>query len=104
MEKVCATKKIVDSFVGSVDVDTKYSLDEMKKLLSDAYKCCNKKVKSDVKREPSKYNIFVKNEILRLRAENPEKNIKELMAMAAANWKESKGGNGDESVVEITSE
>lgn len=84
------TKKIVDTFVNAVDVDVKYSLDELKKLLSEAFKSSTKKVKSDVKREPSKYNIFVKNEILRLRTENPEKNIKELMALAASNWKQSK--------------
>jgi len=84
------TKKIVDTFIAAVDVDTKYTLDEMKKLLAEAYKSSTKKVKSEVKREPSKYNIFVKNEIQRLREENPEKNIKELMAIAAANWKNSK--------------
>ena len=87
------TKKIVDSFVSSVDVDTKYTLDELKKLLSEAYKSAGKKKdKSETKREPSKYNIFVKDEILRLRSENPDKNIKELMAVAAANWKKQKEG------------
>jgi len=90
MDKPVNTKKIVDSFVEAVNVENKYSLDELKKLLSEAYKNSNRKVKSDIKREPSQYNIFVKNEILRLRGENPEKNIKELMAIAASNWKEKK--------------
>lgn len=88
--KPVCTKKIIDSFNSAIDVDKKYTLDELKKLLSESYKSSSKKEKSGQKREPSKYNIFVKNEILRLRTENPETNIKDLMVKAASNWKESK--------------
>jgi len=98
------TKKIVDAFMNAVDIETKYSLDELRKILSDAYKSSSKKVKSDVKREPSKYNIFVKNEIVRLKAENPDKNIKELMVIAACNWKESKNSSEKEGVCDTVME
>ena len=39
------------------------------------------------KRGPSPYNIFIKEEITRLRAENPELNNKVAMAMAVSAWK-----------------
>jgi len=39
------------------------------------------------KRGPSPYNIFIKEEITRLRTENPELNNKVAMAMAVSAWK-----------------
>jgi hypothetical protein len=87
---VC-TKKVVDTFVASVSVDTRYSLDELKKILSQAYKGASKKSKDkSEKREPNKYNIFIKDEMRRLREENPDKPVKELMGLAAANWTQNK--------------
>lgn len=88
--KAVCTKKIVEDFTNSINTEVKYSLDELKKLLTEAYKSSTKKDKGTQKREPSKYNIFVKNEIIRLRAENPETNIKDVMSKAASNWRESK--------------
>ena len=43
-----------------------------------------------VKREPTKYNIFVKETILHLKTENPDKPYKDLMKMAADKWNENK--------------
>lgn len=88
--KPVCTKKIVDKFIESVNTETKYTLDEMKKLLTEAYKSSSKKDKSAQKREPSAYNIFVKDEISRLRKENPDMNIKDIMGHAAAKWRETK--------------
>ena len=89
-KSVC-TKKIVDAFISSVNVDTKYSLDELKKLLTQAYKGASKKSKDkSEKREPNKYNIFMKDEMKRLGEEYPDKPAKELMALAAANWTQNK--------------
>jgi hypothetical protein len=88
--QVC-TKKVLDTFVASVSVDTKYSLDDLKKLLTLAYKGASKKSKDkSEKREPNKYNIFIKDEMKRLREEHPDKPVKELMGLAAANWTQSK--------------
>lgn len=42
------------------------------------------------KREPSAYNKFVKAEMERIKVDNPEVKGKELMAMAAANWRVAK--------------
>jgi hypothetical protein len=93
--KVSSIKKVLDSFVSSIDVNQDYSLDDLKKLLSSAYKTSGKaKKSSDEKREPSKYNLFVKQEMIRLKAEHSDKSNPEIMSMAAALWRE-KGKNAE---------
>jgi hypothetical protein len=89
--KTISVKKVMDAFNAAVDVSQDYSLDDLKKLLVTSFKASSKKSKgSSEKREPSKYNIFVKNEMMRLKAEQPEKSNKEIMSMAAALWNKSK--------------
>ena len=89
--KTVPVKKVLDAFNTSVDVNQDYSLDDLKKLLVTAYKASSKRSKTSTeKREPSKYNIFVKNEMTRLKTEHPDKSNKEIMSMAAALWNKSK--------------
>lgn len=90
------TKKIIDSFVASVDSNNPYSLEELKKLLSEAYKLSKKKKSKDnaEKKEPSQYNIFIKEEMNKIRKESPDVDNKKLMSMAAARWSEHKIANG----------
>jgi hypothetical protein len=40
--------------------------------------------------EPSQYNIFIKEEIQRIKAEDPNVDTKQLMSMAASRWKQHK--------------
>ena len=111
------TKKVISLFISYVNENTIYSLDEYKKLLSISYKEANKKQKKRsqvsknteisnggegtegtegteceicVKREPSKYNIFVREEMSRLKEISNEIPYKELMKIAAKNWNERK--------------
>ena len=105
------TKKVISLFISYVNDNTIYSLDEYKKLLSISYKEANKKQKKRsqvsknteisnggegteckicVKREPSKYNIFVREEMSRLKETSNEIPYKELMKIAAKNWNERK--------------
>ena len=92
------TNKVLEYFKESIDSTNSYTLDEYKKLITAAFKEAAKKTskrssKSSeevVKREPTKYNIFVKEEILKLKAENPDKQYKDLMKMAADKWNENK--------------
>lgn len=100
--KTVDTNKVLEYFKESIDYKKSYTLDEYKKLITTAYKEAAKKTskKSNksgkgtgtevVKREPTKYNIFVKEEILKLKTENPEKQYKDLMKMAADRWNENK--------------
>ena len=96
------TNKVLEYFKEYIDCKNSYTLDEYKKLITAAYKeAANKTSKRSsksgkgtgtevVKREPTKYNIFVKEEILKLKTENPDKQYKDLMKMAADRWNENK--------------
>lgn len=89
---ITTTTKFMDAFNASVDKNrVDYTLDELKKLLSEAYKGSKSgKKKSGEKKEPSKYNIFIKDEIARIREANPDVDNKQLMSLAASKWKEHK--------------
>lgn len=88
------TAKLIDTFTASIDKSRNdYSLDELKKLLSEAYKSSKsgrRKAAGGEKKEPSKYNIFIKDEIARIRQESPDVDNKQLMSLAAARWKQHK--------------
>lgn len=84
---------MIETFTQSLDTSKNdYTLDELKKLLSEAYKSSksSKKKNPSEKKEPSKYNIFIKEEIAKIRQENPNVENKQLMSLAAARWKEHK--------------
>lgn len=84
------TSKILDDFMQTVDKNNNYSLDELKKLLSEAYKGGKKKKATTEKKEPSEYNIFIKEEIAKIRKDNASVDNKQLMSLAASRWKEYK--------------
>ena len=81
---------ILTSIKTNIEEDVEYSLDDLKKLVSNFYKKCVKKSSNVVKREPSAYNIFMKEEITKLRQENPDKEYKDLMKLVADKWNEKK--------------
>ena len=105
------TDMIVKEFVEQIDNEKEYSLAEMKKILGEIYKTKSKnasssdseidiekktkhtkKEKNDVenkekKREPTAYNNFVKERIKNLKTENPDTKAKDLLIMAAGEWK-----------------
>jgi len=92
-KKVCAdTKKVLSIFNSFLDENKTYTLEE-------SYKDAVKKQKNNsrsgdgeqsVKREPTKYNIFIREEMLKLRETNSDIPYKELMKLAAKNWNEHK--------------
>ena len=95
-------KKIREFMIAAIDDDTDYTLDDTKKLAVAVFKDALKsgqskkrvvKVDSDgvvIKKLPSKYNLFIKDEMARLILEFPDKERKELMKQAAIHWNESK--------------
>ena len=95
-------KKIKEYLLLAFNDDTEYTLDDTKKATVTAFKDALKsgqskkrvaKLDSDgvvIKKQPSKYNLFIKDEIARLITEFPDKERKELMKQAAINWNESK--------------
>lgn len=84
------TSKIIDNFVSKVDTNRNdYTLDELKKLLTEAFKNSKKK-KTTEKKEPSAYNIFIREAIQKIKEEDPNVDKKQLMSLAAARWKDHK--------------
>ncbi len=100
--KSVSGKKIKECFLAAIEDDKEYTLDDTKKAAVAAFKDALKlgqgkkravKVDGDgvvIKKAPSKYNLYIKDEMARLIKENPEKERKELMKLAAINWNESK--------------
>lgn len=95
-----ATSKMIETFTASIDISKNdYTLEELKKHLTEAFKSSktSKRRTCAEKKEPSKYNIFIKEEIAKIRQENPNVDNKQLMSLAAARWKEKKENNTETS-------
>ena len=53
----------------------------------------DKKKRKNINRKPSEYNMFIKNNIQKVREDNPELNNKEALSKCAELWRESKKKN-----------
>jgi cell wall-associated NlpC family hydrolase len=110
------TTEIMNEFVQLIDTEKEYSLKELKEKLTEVYKTKTAKtakktakkteasssddeekpkkrgrpakVSDKPKRAPSAYNKFVKERIEKLKTERPEVAAKDLMRVAASEWKE----------------
>ena len=117
LTRMTQTAEILNEFVQLIDNDKDYDLKELKQMLSDVYKTKTQKngkkttkktddntttdsedekpkkrgrpakVSDKPKREPSAYNKYVKVRIEALKKEQPEIQAKDLMKMAASEWK-----------------
>jgi len=95
-------KKIMECLRLAFDEEKEYAIDDIKKMAVNAFKDASKigvgkkrivKVDSDgvvIKKLPSKYNLFIKDEMARMTIEFPDTERKELMKLAAKNWNDSK--------------
>jgi hypothetical protein len=91
------TTEIINEFVEQIDNDKVYDLKELKQILSDIYKTKTAKPKKapkldkdgneKPKRAPSAYNNYMKIRIQALKQEQPDTNARELLKMAAGEWK-----------------
>lgn len=85
------TSDVVKEFVANVGEKEDHTLDELKKLLSESYKSkTKKKASTGEKKAPSAYNIFIRDEIARIKKETPNVNNTEFMSIAASRWREHK--------------
>lgn len=88
-------EKVLEAFKSSLDYNTEYSFKDLSKMLEDSYKnVCGKgkkKVANGEKKPPSAYNIFIRDEIAKIKAESPSGVApNEYMRMAAERWKAHK--------------
>lgn len=89
-------EKVVEVFKTSINYENEYSLKDMTKLLEDSYKNVygKSKKKTNEKKEPSKYNLFIRSEIAKIKLENPSGVApNEYMRIAAERWKTYKEEN-----------
>ena len=83
------TKDILKHFNNNVDKDKTYSLEELIDILTISFNNKKSNKKDGVekqKREPTAYNIFVKNRMAELKIEKDGMSAKDLMKIAAAEW------------------
>lgn len=81
------------------DDDMKELFEEFKTALKEEHKATAKGGKrgknadgtEKKKRAPTPYNLFIKDEITRMKKENPALSGKELMTAATAAWKQQNG-------------
>lgn len=81
-------EKISETITLSEDDSKK--LDELFATLVCKADMCSTKAVVKKKREPTRYNLFMKEMITKLRAENPDIEKKELMSMGAREWQKLK--------------
>ncbi len=89
--------QVVEVFKNSLDMSNEYSLKDIVKVLETTYKDVYGKSKSKKtggeKKPASAYNIFIKDEIAKIKIENEgnaDADPKSYMKMAAGRWKEHK--------------
>ncbi len=91
---VSKVNQVVDKFKSSIDTTNDYSIKDLTKILEGVYKEVygnKKRSSSGEKKPPSAYNLFVKAEIEKIKAEGlPDVDPKDYMRIAAQRWKVSK--------------
>ena len=101
------TQKIIDDFSKLIDCEKVYTKAEFNNILTQVFKNIkNNKTKNTngVKKPPTKYNIFIKDNMGLLKKENPELNRQELMKLASTKWNIHKINNKEEEKGDILEE
>ena len=103
------TQQIINQFTTNVDTEKEYTRAELGKILTQVYHeiTSDKKVKTETKpkkekkeksndeepkkkREPTAYNLFVKEQMPLIKEEFPELSRQDLMRKVGEAWKASK--------------
>ena len=101
------TQQILTTFTSKVEIDKEYTRGELAKMLTEVFKEIREGEKGrkkeeggeKKKREPTAYNLFVKDRMSVVKEENPEMSRQDLMREVGRMWKEKK-----EEVVEVAEE
>jgi len=115
------TQQILTTFTTKVDMEKEYTRSELGKMLTEVFKEIRegekgekkvrktKKVKTEEgsekkKREPTAYNLYVKETMSVVKEENPEMSRQDLMREVGRMWKEKKGEEKGEEEEEMKEE
>jgi hypothetical protein len=87
--------QVINNFKEAIDCENTYTLKELQVILENSYKQVFKtkgsSKTSDTKKPPSPYNLFIKDEIARMKQENNVSvDPKNYMKLAAQRWQEQK--------------
>ena len=132
MTEINITSAVIEQFVKHVNADTAYTISDLKKILTQVYKdnqaAANDKKKAEKaengekpkkprtkrerdengeiikKREPSAYNLFIKDQTAKIRAANPVLDSKTIFKMAIDEWKKQKNCDQAPEIVEVIDE
>ena len=85
MEIVKNTQTIITNFTNLIDINKKYSNKELVNILNKVYNDVYK-----IKKEPTKYNLFVKENISKLKDTYPDLSRQNLMRKIGELWKQKK--------------
>lgn len=80
------TAKFKKNFIENVDKSKTYTLEEYHKIITMAFNSTKEKTV----RNPSQYQIFMKDRMKELKQENPDKNARDIMKLAASEWTSKK--------------
>jgi len=86
-------ENLIEEFKNTLNNENDYSLKDYSNILQDCYKKVyggkkdKKKSESGEKKPPSVYNLFIKEEIARIKLENLNVPPNEYMKIAAERWK-----------------
>ena len=96
------TQQILTTFTTKVDLEKEYTSSELRKMLTEVFKEIREGEKGEKKakkreegeekkkREPTAYNLFVKETMSVVREENPKMSRQDLMREVGRMWKEKK--------------
>ena len=113
------TQQIMTTFTSKVDMEKEYTRSEMAKMLTEVFKEMKEVEKGEKpkkkakktedgeekkKREPTLYNLFVKETMGVVKEENPEMSRQDLMREVGRLWKEKKGDVKEEEKEEVKEE
>lgn len=85
-----STKQIIDKFNEAVDINKEYTKNELCIILNTVYKEVHSKNNKKEKRPPTKYNMFVSENMKKMKDEYPDLSRQDLMKKIGEVWKEHK--------------
>ena len=96
------TEKILTIFTSKVDNEKEYTRGEMAKMLTEVFKEMKESSKDGKKkkREPTAYNLYVKETIPVVKEENPYMSRQNLMKEVGRMWSEAKEEKVKDEIVE----
>jgi len=92
MSQTINTKIIITDFTNLIDINKKYTCKELLNILNKVYNDVNK----ITKKVPTKYNLYVKDNMTKTKKEFPDYSRQDLMRKIGERWKLEKNSDIEE--------